>query len=83
MLTKRIKVKPGSSKNELIVDENNDWLVKLRAKPVDGEANVALIEFLSEKLKIAKSKIVLEKGATSKYKTIQLDIDSEKLERVL
>lgn len=83
MLTKRIKVKPGSSKNELIVDENNDWLVKLRAKPVDGEANVALIEFLSEKLKIAKSKIVLEKGATNKYKTIQLDIDSEKLERVL
>lgn len=83
MLTKHIKVKPGSSKNELIIDENNNWLVKLRAKPIDGEANSALIEFLSKKLKISKSRITLEKGSTSRFKTLQIDITPEKLNELL
>jgi uncharacterized protein YggU (UPF0235/DUF167 family) len=75
MITKRVKVKPGASKNELIIDEGNNWIIKLRAKPIDGEANVALVEFLSEKLKISKSRITIQKGLTSTFKTLVIEGD--------
>lgn len=69
-----IQVKPGSSKNEIFLDQNNQLVVKLRAKPVDGEANAALIEFLSSELKIGKSGIEILKGTTSRVKKIRLAV---------
>ena len=75
MQKKRVKVKPGSSKNELIVHDDGNWEIKLRAKPVDGEANIQLVNFLAEKLNIAKSKIVIEKGHTTRYKTLVIHED--------
>lgn len=73
MIKVRITVKPGTSVNELKIMEPGNWQVKLRAKPVDGEANKALLEFLSKKLNIGKSKIRIEKGLTSRYKIVVID----------
>jgi len=69
-----IQVKPGSSKNEIYMNPNNELVVKLRAKPIDGEANYALVEFLSSELHIRKSGIEIIKGTTSRVKKIRLDI---------
>jgi uncharacterized protein (TIGR00251 family) len=68
-----VKVKPGSSKNQLTVLEDGSWVINLRAKPIDGEANIELVKFLSEKLNISKSKIVIEKGLNARYKTLSID----------
>lgn len=75
MLKIRVKVKPGSSRNELTIIQPDNWQIRLRAKPIDGEANQALIAFLSEELDISKSKIHIEKGLTSQYKTLLIDTD--------
>ena len=72
MIKQRVKVKPGASKNQLTVLEDGSWEIKLTAKPVDGEANMALINFLSERLNIAKSHIVIEKGFRSRHKTLKI-----------
>lgn len=46
--------------------------VKIKAKPVNGEANEALTKFLSEYFKIPASKITLLKGHTSKHKVVEI-----------
>ena len=73
----QVKVKPGSFKDEISIDENNQWLIKIREKPIDGAANEYLIKFLSKELKVKKSDIVIEKGLTSQFKKIELNVSDE------
>ncbi len=81
MITQRIKVKPGSFKDEIVIDEKNEWTVKIRAKPIDGEANVYLIQYLAKELKISKSSINIEKGTTNQFKTICINMDTTEFEK--
>ncbi|MBP9695007.1 MAG: DUF167 domain-containing protein [Candidatus Magasanikbacteria bacterium] len=69
-----IKVLPRSAKNEIVNGDTEDGLikVKLTASPVDGEANEALIKFLSDFWDIPKSKIRIVKGKTSRNKIIEI-----------
>jgi len=46
--------------------------VWLSARAHDGEANDALIEFLSENFNVAKSRIKIVKGLKSKNKLIEI-----------
>jgi uncharacterized protein (TIGR00251 family) len=46
--------------------------IQLTAAPVDGEANRALVQFLSDVLGIPKAQIALVGGATNKRKTVRL-----------
>lgn len=83
MITQRIKVKPGSFKDEILIDENADWTVKIRAKPIDGEANVYLVNYLSKQFNINKSAIRIEKGTGNQYKTLSINISTSELEKIL
>lgn len=65
----RLKIVPNSSKND-IIRENDGLKIKITAQPIENKANKALVEFLSKKLKIAKSNITIIKGGTSKEKTL-------------
>ena len=65
----RLKIVPNSSKNELIV-ENGGIKVKITAQPIENKANKALVEFLSKKIKTAKSNINIVKGELNKEKTL-------------
>lgn len=82
MIIQRIKVKPGSFNDEIIIDDNNDWTVKIKAKPIDGEANVYLVNYLSKQFNINKSAIRIEKGTTNQYKTLSINIDPSELETI-
>jgi uncharacterized protein (TIGR00251 family) len=53
------------------------WHIKVAAPPVEGKANDALIKFLGTTLDIPKSRISLEKGATSRHKIIAIEGLSE------
>jgi uncharacterized protein len=70
----RVKVIPKSSKTELagyLLD--GTWKVKVAAAPEKGKANRALVEFLAEKLGVAKSRIRIVSGETSPLKRIRVD----------
>jgi len=70
----KIKVLPRSSRNEIIGELADGTLkIKLKAPPVDGEANQELIKFLSKEWKVPKSQIKIIKGKTSKTKLVQID----------
>jgi len=76
-----VKVKPGSRFEAIEMNDQGEFVIKVRAKPIDGEANVAVIQALSDYLKIAKSRISLSSGAKSKTKRFaisrQVGDDSE------
>jgi len=70
----RIKVVPKSSKTELAgIMPDGTWKIKVAAAPEKGKANRALVEFLSEHLGVAKSRIRIVSGETSQLKRIQVD----------
>ncbi len=83
MATIQAKVKPGSFKDEISIDENNQWIIKIREKPIDGAANEYLIKFLSKELKVRKSDVVIEKGLTSQFKKIEINLSNEELDAIL
>lgn len=68
-----VYVQPRASKT--VVAGMHDGCVKIRlaAPPVDGAANAALIEFVAEQLGIAKSRVRITAGMTSRRKTIEVD----------
>lgn len=67
-----VTVKPNSKKGPLVVAENNKLIVYLREKPVDGEANVALIKLLSKHFRVAKSCIVIKSGTRGRQKRVEI-----------
>lgn len=78
-----VKVKPGSGKDEITADAEGNLSVKIKAKPIDGEANDYLIKYLSKEFDISRSSIQLEKGAASRLKRIVLDIEKNRLSDLL
>ena len=74
----KIKLIPGSSKNQFAGKEDDFYRVKVTALPIEGRANRALISMLSKKLKRPKGDIEIISGKTSRIKLLRLrGIDKE------
>ena len=70
----RVKVIPKSSTTELAgYMPDGTWKIKVSAAPEKGQANRALLEFLAKHLKVAKSRIRIMSGETSRLKRIRVD----------
>ncbi len=69
-----VKVKPNFRENSIKKLCNGSFEVKVSVPPEKGKANLRVIELLSKELKIAKSRISLLKGETSKEKLFEADI---------
>ncbi|HEY8271064.1 MAG TPA: DUF167 domain-containing protein [Pseudobdellovibrionaceae bacterium] len=77
-------IQPKASKNEIIGPHNGALKIKITAPPVDGKANVALIEFLSDVLDIPKRQIEILKGETGRNKSVEIfGLSQEKIEQRL
>ena len=73
-----IRLTPGAS-----VDRIDGWdvdadgrpvlRVRVRARPVEGEANAALLKLLAKTLGIPKSSVALERGGQSRTKMIVVE----------
>ena len=68
-----VKALPGASSNAVTGTMGNAVKIKLRAPPVEGRANEALIEFLSEQLGVHHRAITLERGDTSRLKLLRIE----------
>jgi uncharacterized protein YggU (UPF0235/DUF167 family) len=73
-----VKLTPGSA-----VDRIDGWdvdaggrpvlKVRVRARPVEGEANAALILLLSRSLGVSRSSVSLARGGQSRLKMIEVE----------
>jgi hypothetical protein len=68
----KIHLAPRSSRNQLVSCTDDQLKIKITAPPVEGRANQALIAFLAKQLGIAKSRVELAGGETSKQKKIKI-----------
>ena len=71
----KIKVKPASKIDEIVREADGNIKVKIKGQPIEGKANKYLIEYISEVLNLPKSKIVLLKGETNAFKTLEIDAE--------
>jgi len=67
-----IKVIPNSSRTEIVEEGENFLKIKLKTAPQKGKANAELIKFLAKKFGVARSKIEIVRGLTSKKKLVRI-----------
>lgn len=67
----KVTVKPGTSQEKVVKVSDDEYIVYLRAKPHNGEANEALIKVLSKYFKVPKTAIKIAQGPKSRTKTIE------------
>jgi len=66
-----LHVTPRARRNQL--SEGEVLKAEVTAPPEDGKANAAVAELLAHALGVAKSRLTLIKGATSRDKVFRLD----------
>lgn len=66
-----LRVTPGA-RSESIALGKDVVLVKVRAKPTDGEANLAVMALLAEALDLPTSRLRMLRGATGRDKLVQV-----------
>lgn len=75
-ITSRITVRlqPRASRDEILgLNEEGSLRVRLKAPPVDGGANEALVQLLAKTLGIRKGSVTLVSGATARNKIIEVE----------
>ncbi len=66
-----VRVTPGA-RSEALEIADGKLLAKVRARPEDGKANVAVIELVAAGLGLAASRLRMLRGATSREKLLQI-----------
>ena len=67
-----VKVKPGA-KGALGVEKVGEiYVVRLKEKAHDGEANEGLVRVLAEYFGVAKNRVVIVGGAKSHFKKVEI-----------
>lgn len=67
-----VRVTPKASRNA--VEREGDMIrVRVTAPPEDGKANAAVLRLLAKSLGVAKTRLTLVRGATSRDKLFRLD----------
>ena len=68
-----IYVQPRASKTAVVGMHDGAVKVRLAAPPVDGAANAALIEFVADRAGVAKYKVKIVSGLSSRRKVVEVE----------
>lgn len=66
--------KPGSKVSKVFVSKEGILVIQTRSRPVDGEANQAIIEAISIVFGIPKSQVEILRGDKSRQKKIKIQL---------
>ncbi len=65
-------IQPGAKKTEVSGEYDERTRIRVKAPPVEGKANEALCEFLTEEFGVRRSEVILRLGEKSRYKTVEI-----------
>jgi uncharacterized protein len=68
----RVWAKPRASRSRVVGMTEERVEIQLAAPPVEGAANKELIEFVSKLAGVSRSRVSLEKGASSRHKVVRV-----------
>jgi len=66
-------VKTGAKKEYVEQLDPTHFRVAVRALPIEGKANLAIMKALAKALGISRSQLILKSGATSKQKVFVIE----------
>jgi uncharacterized protein YggU (UPF0235/DUF167 family) len=69
----RVRLTPRGGRDALMKREGDLLYARVAAAPVQGAANKALIELLSDTLGLPKSRLHLQSGETSRDKVVRIE----------
>lgn len=67
-----VRVKTGARENSVKKIDENSFAVSVKARPIEGKANEAVIAVLAEYFDVSKSRIDIVSGHTSKIKCFEI-----------
>ncbi len=68
-----VKAVPRASKSEIAAVED-EWLrVRIKAPPVDGKANEALVKFFADFFSLPRGSVAIVSGDTARLKRIRIN----------
>lgn len=67
--------KPGSKVEKVFISHDGVLIVQTRSRPVEGEANLAIVEIVAELLGVSKSSVEIIRGEKSRQKRIKLILE--------
>ncbi len=80
----KVKVVPGSSRNEIVGWLGNALKIKVTAPPEKGKANEVLVELLADRLGLPADALSVVSGQSSPSKMIAIaGLDDEMLKKAL
>lgn len=68
-----LQVQPRSSHDAVVGERDGAVLIRLRAAPVDGEANAALQRFLADRLGVPRRSVQLVRGLSGRRKQVAVE----------
>lgn len=69
-----VRITPRAQKNEISeLMEDGTVKIRLTAPPIDGKANKALVDFLSDILNVRRSRIEIISGMKSRDKRVRIN----------
>jgi len=69
----KVKVKPGARTEALDQLADGSWQASVKAPPVDGKANAALIALVAAHFGLRKSQVSIRSGASGRMKLVQIE----------
>jgi uncharacterized protein YggU (UPF0235/DUF167 family) len=73
MRTLQVKVKPGAREEALIEQADGTWRASVKAQPVDGKANAALVALIAAHFGVRKAQVSIRSGAGGRMKLVDLE----------
>jgi uncharacterized protein len=72
MRTLRVKVKPNARTEKLLALDDGSFAAHVKAPPVDGKANAALIALVARHFGLRKAQVSIKSGASGRMKFVQI-----------
>ena len=68
-----IRVKPNARQESLVEQPDGTWLANIKAPPVDGKANAALIALVAEELGCRRAQVSIKAGGSGRRKLVKIE----------
>lgn len=80
----RVRVQPRAKRDEVVGERAGAIVIRLKAPPVDGKANAALVAFIAKAANLPRSHVEIVRGASSREKAVRVSgVAEQDLRRAL
>ncbi len=68
-----VRVKPNAKTEALEEQPDGTWIARIKAPPVDGRANEALIALVAKHFSVRKGQVSIRTGASARLKRLEIE----------